>query len=65
MGKQRLGSIDSKIRTLGEHLFIDIHILVDGKKSLKDVHSITDKIEENVKVNFLEADITVHPEPNS
>jgi cation diffusion facilitator family transporter len=52
-----------RIRTSGEHLFIDIHILVDGEKSLKDVHYITDKIEENVRVNLPEADITVHPEP--
>lgn len=53
-----------RIRTSGAYLFIDIHILVDGEKSLNDVHCITDKIEQDVHVELPEADITVHPEPN-
>lgn len=53
-----------RIRTSGAHLFIDIHIMVDGEKSLKDVHCITDKIEQDLKMELPEADITVHPEPN-
>jgi len=52
-----------RIRTSGAHLFIDIHILVDGEKSLNDVHWITDKIELDLKAELPEADITVHPEP--
>lgn len=53
-----------RIRTSGAHLFIDIHIMVDGEKSLKDVHCITDKIEQDLKMELPEADITVHPEPD-
>ena len=53
-----------RIRTSGAHLFIDIHIMVDGEKSLKGVHCITDKIEQDLKMELPEADITVHPEPN-
>ena len=53
-----------RIRTSGAHLFIDIHIMVDGEKSLKDVHCITDKIEQDLKIELPEADITVHPEPD-
>ncbi|MCX6383315.1 MAG: cation diffusion facilitator family transporter, partial [Actinobacteria bacterium] len=53
-----------RIRTSGAHLFIDIHIMVDGEKSLKEVHCITDKIEQDLKMELPEADITVHPEPD-
>ena len=38
--------------------------MVDGEKSLKDVHCITDKIEQDLKMELPEADITVNPEPN-
>jgi divalent metal cation (Fe/Co/Zn/Cd) transporter len=51
-------------RTSGAHLFVDIHILAAGEKSLIDVHCITDKIEQDLKAELPEADITVHTEPD-
>lgn len=52
-----------RIRHSGPHLFIDVHILVDGKKSLNDVHKLTDEIEKKLAEKIPEVDVTVHPEP--
>ena len=54
-----------RVRTSGPRLFIDVHILLDGGISLRAAHSLTDRIEELVHKAIPEADITVHPEPES
>ena len=52
-----------RIRHSGPHLFVDVHILVDGHLSLIEAHALTEKVEEKIKSLSSEVDVTVHPEP--
>jgi cation diffusion facilitator family transporter len=52
-----------RIRHSGAKIFLDIHILVDGGKSLKEVHDLTEKIENKIENIIPDVDVTVHPEP--
>jgi len=52
-----------RIRHSGATIFLDIHILVDGGKSLKEVHDLTEKIENRIEQLIPDVDVTVHPEP--
>lgn len=52
-----------RIRYSGAKVFLDVHILVDGGKSLQEVHDLTEKIENNIEQIIPDVDVTVHPEP--
>jgi cation diffusion facilitator family transporter len=52
-----------RIRWSGPVLFIDLHVLVDGRQSLAEAHALTERIEAAIQEIAPEADITVHPEP--
>jgi cation diffusion facilitator family transporter len=52
-----------RIRWSGPVLFIDLHVLVDGRQTLAEAHRLTDEIEEKIREIAPEADVTVHPEP--
>ncbi len=52
-----------RLRSSGAHLFIDIHVLIDGNQSLKDAHDLTEEIEQTIQQFLPNADVTVHPEP--
>ena len=54
-----------RLRQSGPKLFIDIHIIVDGSKSLQEVHELTDNIEKRIEEKIPDSDITVHPEPDT
>jgi len=54
-----------RLRYSGAQLFIDVHVLLDGNRTLAETHDITDYIEKTVGELIPEADITVHPEPFS
>ena len=54
-----------RIRHSGAKIFLDIHILVDGGKSLKEVHDLTEKIENRIEQIIPDVDVTVHPEPQA
>lgn len=54
-----------RIRYSGAKIFLDIHILVDGGKSLKEVHDLTEKIENRIEQIIPDVDVTVHPEPQA
>jgi cation diffusion facilitator family transporter len=54
-----------RMRYSGPQLFVDIHILVDGNQTLKDAHNLTEEIESVIQKLVPNADVTVHPEPNS
>jgi cation diffusion facilitator family transporter len=54
-----------RLRYSGPHLFVDIHVLVDGNQTLKDAHSLTEEIENTIQKLVPNADVTVHPEPNT
>jgi cation diffusion facilitator family transporter len=53
-----------RMRYSGATLFIDLHVLVDGKQSLADAHRLTDAIEASIQEIAPRADVTVHPEPD-
>jgi cation diffusion facilitator family transporter len=52
-----------RVRYSGPHLYIDTHILIDGNQSVEQGHAITEMIEEVIRKNSPEADVTVHFEP--
>ncbi len=52
-----------RIRHSGAKVFLDVHILVDGGKSLQEVHDLTEKIENKIEQIIPDVDVTVHPEP--
>ncbi len=52
-----------RARYSGPSLFIDLHVLVDGKQSLSDAHALTETIEGVIRGIVPGADVTVHPEP--
>ena len=52
-----------RVRYSGPSLFIDLHVLVDGKQSLFEAHALTEVIEGVIHEIVPGADVTVHPEP--
>jgi cation diffusion facilitator family transporter len=52
-----------RVRHAGPNLFIDAHVLVDGKQSLYEAHALTDKIEISIRNAMNDVDVTVHAEP--
>jgi divalent metal cation (Fe/Co/Zn/Cd) transporter len=51
------------VRHSGPHLFIDIHAHMDGQQTLHQAHELSDQIEERLRTELPDADVTVHPEP--
>jgi cation diffusion facilitator family transporter len=54
---------DVRVRRSGSILFIDLHVLVDGRQTLSEAHQLTETIENAIRQVAPEADVTVHPEP--
>ncbi len=52
-----------RVRASGSHVFIDIHVLVDGNQTLRAAHELTEQIERAIQEVAPDADVTVHPEP--
>ncbi len=52
-----------RIRYSGPVLFIDLHVLIDGRQTLAEAHDLTEIIEAAIQKIAPRADITVHPEP--
>ena len=52
-----------RIRSSGAGWFVDMHVTMNGRMSLKRSHALTEKIEEKVKEILQGADVTVHVEP--
>jgi cation diffusion facilitator family transporter len=53
-----------RLRYSGPELFVDIHVLIDGNKTLEEAHHLTEEIERVIQQMVPNADVTVHPEPN-
>jgi cation diffusion facilitator family transporter len=49
----------------GANLFIDAHVVLNDRLSLRDVHKILDRIEHEIRAIAPKAEVTVHPEPLS
>ena len=52
-----------RLRSSGPYFFVDVHVLIDGDKTLKEAHLLTEKIELKIQEMLPNADVTVHPEP--
>ena len=52
-----------RLRYSGPVLFIDLHVLVDGRQTLFEAHALTETIEGVIQKIAPGADVTVHPEP--
>ena len=52
-----------RVRHSGPQMFVDLHVLVDGRQTLAEAHALTELVEEKIRVFLPEADVTVHPEP--
>jgi cation diffusion facilitator family transporter len=52
-----------RIRPSGASWFVDLHVTMDGDRTLSEAHALTEKIEKKVQVLLPEADVTVHVEP--
>jgi cation diffusion facilitator family transporter len=52
-----------RARYSGPVLFIDLHVLVDGRQTLFEAHALTETIEGVIHRIVPGADVTVHPEP--
>ncbi len=52
-----------RVRYSGPVMFIDLHILVDGRKTVFEAHALTETIEAAIQAIAPQADVTVHPEP--
>lgn len=66
-------SVDKKIkgihmlrsRELGPYLFVDFHLKLPDKLSLKEAHAIGEKTEYEIKKVFKNADVFIHLDPES
>jgi cation diffusion facilitator family transporter len=54
---------DVHVRYSGPTLFVDVHVLIDGKQDLWTVHHLMDIIEKTILGIIPYATISVHPEP--
>jgi len=52
-----------RIRSSGARWFVDLHVTMDGARSLRDTHALTEKIEKRVQELLPDSDVTIHVEP--
>jgi cation diffusion facilitator family transporter len=54
---------DLKTRRSGNQVFAELHLSVDGSLSVKDAHDLTDHLEEELKEEQPNVNLTIHVEP--
>lgn len=54
-----------RIRASGAHTFVDMHVTMDGRRSLNEAHAATEVIEKAIHNIIPQADVTVHVEPSN
>lgn len=52
-----------RARYSGAQLFVDAHVLIDGRQSLDQAHTLTDEVETAIQRILPGDDVTVHAEP--
>lgn len=58
------GVHDLRTRSSGAHVFIQMHIEMDGDLPLRDAHEIADQVEIKVGAAFPNAEVIVHQDPD-
>ncbi|GGJ42161.1 cation diffusion facilitator family transporter [Deinococcus roseus] len=56
---------DLRARHAGRITFIEFHLVVPGRMTVEEAHSICDRIEEALKTTLHEVEISIHVEPES
>jgi cation diffusion facilitator family transporter len=52
-----------RVRPSGARWFVDLHVTMDGGRSLEETHAVTEEIEKEILKLVPLADVTVHVEP--
>ncbi|WP_432680821.1 cation diffusion facilitator family transporter [Bacillus velezensis] len=56
---------DFRTRRSGPQEYIDFHLVVASHVTIKDVHDLCDRIERDITKEFKQAQVMIHPEPES
>ncbi|APH49145.1 Cation-efflux pump fieF [Bacillus velezensis M27] len=56
---------DFRTRRSGPQEYIDFHLVVASHVAIKDVHDLCDRIERDITNEFKQAQVMIHPEPES
>ncbi|WP_068311289.1 cation diffusion facilitator family transporter [Polycladidibacter hongkongensis] len=64
-GEGALEAHDLRTRHAGHVTFVDFHLVVPGEMSVKDAHSICDRIEEGIADEMPGVRVTIHVEPDN
>ncbi|NMW10641.1 cation diffusion facilitator family transporter [Bacillus velezensis] len=56
---------DFRTRRSGPQEYIDFHLVVASHVTIKDVHDLCDSIERDITNEFKQAQVMIHPEPES
>lgn len=56
---------DLKTRRNGNQVFCELHLSVDGSLSVSEAHDLTDHLENELKEEIANANLTIHVEPKS
>jgi ferrous-iron efflux pump FieF len=54
---------DLRTRTSGQRVFIEFHLELDGKLTLKEAHDVTEELEAVLYKEFPTAEVLIHQEP--
>jgi divalent metal cation (Fe/Co/Zn/Cd) transporter len=54
---------DMKTRRNGSQVFAELHLSVDGSLSVNEAHELTDHLENELKAELPNANLTIHVEP--
>lgn len=65
MGQEGVNGVhELRTRSSGAHVFIQMHIEMDGEMSLRRAHDIADRVELEVAAAFPNAEVIVHQDPD-
>ncbi len=54
---------DIKTRRSGTQVFAELHLSIDGEMTVKEAHDFTDHLEEDLKKELPDVEVTIHIEP--
>jgi divalent metal cation (Fe/Co/Zn/Cd) transporter len=61
-----VGTEKCLVRKMGMNYIVDLHVIVDGKLSVVEGHSIAHSVKDKLKIDLPEVtDILIHIEPDS
>lgn len=62
---QVLNVHDLRTRKSGQDKFIQLHIVIDGNKTLEKAHAIAEEVESLIEAEFPNSDIIIHQDPDN